>query len=129
MLGGHDSRVEGVWEWVTGEPWAFTNWIGIEPNNGAGGEDWLGFKTWAPGSTTWWVDGVGFGWLDMGRQDNPVQYRALIEYETDPSGPGPVATRPLGATSVPTLPGAGALAMVALFVISYVCVLRGRVRY
>ena len=124
MLGGSDARVEGTWEWVTGEPWVFTNWIGIEPNNGAGGEDWLGFKTWAPGSTTWWVDGVGYGWLDMGRQDNPVQYRALIEYEADPSAPGTL--RSSEVTAVPTLSCTGALTMAALFFIAYVFVLRAK---
>ncbi len=33
FIGGTDSLVEGKWEWISGEPWVFTNWISGEPNN------------------------------------------------------------------------------------------------
>ena len=37
-IGGSDNRVEGQWEWITGEPWGgFLNWRGGEPNGTAGG--------------------------------------------------------------------------------------------
>jgi hypothetical protein len=32
-LGATDEATEGVWEWVTGEPWTFTDWAPGEPNN------------------------------------------------------------------------------------------------
>ena len=32
-LGATDEAVEGVWEWVTGEPFDYTNWAPGEPNN------------------------------------------------------------------------------------------------
>lgn len=32
-IGATDEVVEGVWEWVTGEPWAFEYWAPFEPNN------------------------------------------------------------------------------------------------
>ncbi|MBM3848174.1 MAG: C-type lectin domain-containing protein, partial [Verrucomicrobia bacterium] len=32
-LGGTDEAVEGQWQWVSGEPWGFTNWRINEPNN------------------------------------------------------------------------------------------------
>ena len=32
-LGGTDEDNEGVWRWVTGEPWVFINWYPGEPNN------------------------------------------------------------------------------------------------
>jgi hypothetical protein len=32
-LGATDELKEGQWEWVTGEPWPFTNWAPGEPNN------------------------------------------------------------------------------------------------
>ena len=31
----------GGWEWITGEPWSFTNWDNAEPNNAALNEDFL----------------------------------------------------------------------------------------
>lgn len=37
------------WNWVTGEPWSYTNWNSIEPNNAGGFEDHLamdGFRGW-----------------------------------------------------------------------------------
>ena len=32
-LGGTDAAKEGVWEWVTGEPWSYSNWRKYQPNN------------------------------------------------------------------------------------------------
>ena len=44
-LGGSDSEQEGVWRWVTDEPWSFENWRvydgGTEPNNMGGKEHYL----------------------------------------------------------------------------------------
>ncbi len=42
-LGGQD--IGGQWEWITGEPWEYTNWTSGEPNN-AGEETALGM--WGP---------------------------------------------------------------------------------
>ena len=41
-IGATDKNVEGVWEWVTGEPWIYTNWGSGEPNDlsSLGGEDY-----------------------------------------------------------------------------------------
>ncbi len=41
FLGGTDENQEGVWEWITGEPWTYTNWSPGEPNNGGWDEDYL----------------------------------------------------------------------------------------
>ena len=38
-IGFNDIAVEGVWEWVTGEPVTFTAWDVIQPDN-VGNEDW-----------------------------------------------------------------------------------------
>ena len=37
-IGASDSNNEGVWKWVTNEPWAYTSWSGSAPNN-ASNED------------------------------------------------------------------------------------------
>lgn len=39
-LGGTDASAEGVWTWVTGEAFTYTDWWGGEPNN-SGNEDYL----------------------------------------------------------------------------------------
>jgi hypothetical protein len=33
-LGGTDEKSEGNWEWITGEPWIYSNWDSPEPNGG-----------------------------------------------------------------------------------------------
>jgi hypothetical protein len=53
-LGATDELVEGEWRWVTGEPFAYSNWdvAGGEPNNGDGsGEHYLVYKF--PDVSTW----------------------------------------------------------------------------
>lgn len=56
-IGGIQTDESGLndegWEWVTGEPWSFTNWAGGEPNN-AGPETVLQF--W--GSVGGWNDAL-----------------------------------------------------------------------
>jgi flagellin len=51
-IGATDENVEGVWEWVTGEPWIYSNWLPGEPNDAwfVGGEDY-GHK--ASGTDKW----------------------------------------------------------------------------
>lgn len=33
-VGGTDVDTEGVWTWISGDPWSFTQWRESEPNNG-----------------------------------------------------------------------------------------------
>ena len=49
-IGLTDENVEGQWEWVTGEPVDYTNWIDGEPNDAGSGEDY--------------VERYEFGWND-----------------------------------------------------------------
>lgn len=41
-IGLTDEQTEGVWKWVTGEPYSWSYWNGGEPNN-AGNEDYIQF--------------------------------------------------------------------------------------
>jgi tetratricopeptide (TPR) repeat protein len=57
-LGATDEAEEGVWSWVTGEPWTYKNWAEGEPNNAseedARGENHMSFL-W-PEAPSYWND-------------------------------------------------------------------------
>lgn len=38
--GGTDKNAEGTWEWITGEPWDYTDWLPGQPDDN-GNEDYL----------------------------------------------------------------------------------------
>ncbi len=57
-------EIAGVWQWVTGEPWAYTNWAPGEPNGG-GALDFHG------------VNALG-SWNDIGRNTS-IGY--FVEYD------------------------------------------------
>jgi formylglycine-generating enzyme required for sulfatase activity len=48
-LGGSDEEQEGVWRWVTGEPWGYTRWQPLEPD-GNTSQNWL--EIWADPSNS-----------------------------------------------------------------------------
>ena len=56
-LGGTDEQQEGVWTWVTGEPWSYTNWDPGQPDNYHGLEDYLQIYNKA--------NGIRFKWNDI----------------------------------------------------------------
>jgi tetratricopeptide (TPR) repeat protein len=57
-LGATDEAEEGVWSWVTGEPWTYKNWAEGEPNNAneedVRGENYMSFL-W-PEAPSYWND-------------------------------------------------------------------------
>ncbi len=56
-LGGTDAAQEGVWQWVTGEPWNYTNWFPGQPDNWAGIENYLiYFWNTSPARSAMWND-------------------------------------------------------------------------
>jgi hypothetical protein len=80
-IGLTDEAQEGAFQWVTGEPVAFTRWIPGEPNN-AGNEHYTFYQR----STG--LDG-DFGWNDFRNSPNvfspdlPLGY--VVEYVPEPS--------------------------------------------
>lgn len=82
-LGGTDEKIEGIWEWITGETWAFAKWASGEPNNlprtQYGDEDFA--QTWTATS-----EGNRL-WNDIYGKKNPWSKGYILEYGyyTDPT--------------------------------------------
>ena len=75
-LGGYqtsyDNEPDGDWAWVTGEEWAYTNWLPDEPNNGRDGtQHYLHY---------WGTDSGEFDDMENGR------YMAgyVVEFDSEP---------------------------------------------
>jgi hypothetical protein len=70
-LGGYEPNNDGVWLWVTGESWAYTNWIPGQPSNTGGNENYLGLTE----STAW-----GSGKWNDAASAIDTTFTALVEY-------------------------------------------------
>jgi hypothetical protein len=75
-LGATDVEEEGNFRWVTGEPWEFTDWAPLEPNND-GAEDYVEIETW---SNYRWNDGEREGDFGQFSKDN---HGFVCEWEQD----------------------------------------------
>lgn len=80
-LGGYQpegsSEPAGGWQWVTGEPWSYSNWNPGEPNNARGDEDFLEVYGPLVPETSYWND-LAWHWYD-----EPYTVRAyVVEYDT-----------------------------------------------
>jgi len=53
-LGATDERIEGKWEWVTGEQWSYACWTAGQPDNAWEKEHWAEMVTW--GGKPGWND-------------------------------------------------------------------------
>ncbi len=67
------------WQWVTNEPFTFTNWSPGEPNNAAPYEDRLMFLSYSPQPTALWNDYSDSTAVQYGF---PIGY--IVEYNTAP---------------------------------------------
>lgn len=70
-MGASDTATEGMWQWVTGETWSFTNWGWGEPNGGTR-ENYLGL---------WVYGGVNVLWNDFTHVGGPNP-RFIVEWES-----------------------------------------------
>lgn len=82
-LGGYQTAgvydPESSWNWVSGEPWVYTNWFGpIEPN-GYGTLDWLQF-------TGDEVTPRTAGWNDCEPEYAPMMLGFVVEFNTPEPG-------------------------------------------
>src|SRR5262245_1523658 len=83
-IGGTDSASEGIWTWLTGEPWSYANWDTGEPNNCCGGEHWLQMDTYGR-----WNDDL----------PNATEGGYIVEWNSDPDAP-PVVPPPAAPTQL-----------------------------
>jgi hypothetical protein len=88
---------DGGWQWVTGEPWSYTNWYGGGPNNHYGGDQGIHPYGWPEDviQFPWW-EGSGT-WNDF-PNDIPMN-GYIVEYDT-PSNIGYTATVTGGQNTV-----------------------------
>jgi hypothetical protein len=86
-IGLTDVVTEGAYVWVTGEPFAYSNWRPGEPNN-LGDEDYTEINLVA----------IPQGWNDLPNAGPGFQPTlGIIEYNTDPTVPEPATISLLGA--------------------------------
>ncbi|MDA3918473.1 MAG: lectin-like protein [Deltaproteobacteria bacterium] len=64
-LGGTDESSEGIWEWVTGETWNYSNWAIDEPTNCCPPEICGGSECTPEHYLTYWGDPNGDKWNDV----------------------------------------------------------------
>ena len=77
FLGGTDEVTEGVWQWITGEAWTYSNWAPGDPNNWGGVEHYLLYG-----------GNLGSSWYDIADYELTWNVSAyVIEWNSDPSVP------------------------------------------
>jgi uncharacterized repeat protein (TIGR02543 family) len=104
-LGGTDRNNQGDWEWITGEPWSYTNWGAGEPNNGSirgERENYLGI----------WLNGTypRFSWNDFTNEGSNVHIDHFFTKSSSSKHNdylGFICEWPAPQTPPPSQPGSG----------------------
>lgn len=78
---------DGGWEWVSGEPWDYTNWAAGDPNNFGGNQDRLIFFSWDLSRAATWDD--------LGGSELPIR-----GYVVESTVPAPGALAPLALLGI-----------------------------
>jgi len=75
-LGASDAENEGTWQWISGEPFAFTRWASDAPNDSSGGQDYLAWQRQSK------YGDRRIEWNDLsGRVDEESHSGFLVEWE------------------------------------------------
>ena len=88
-IGLTDQRIEGVFEWASGEVVNYVNWYPGEPNNWNGNEDHtLIVHASQPEASFWWdvADQPHFGIVELDASTPPESFSDPLEADTDRDG-------------------------------------------
>jgi hypothetical protein len=116
FLGATDRETEGIWKWVTGETWSFTNWHSGDSNNiGAANQDYLVLAHTShffnAGFQNDWDDEYGDG-RSFGGGIVAKAYGFMVEWNSNPTAPGNNAVPEPSEWAAMGLLGAGLLGLV-----------------
>ncbi len=100
-LGATDENEEGIWTWVTGEPWMYTNWADNQPDNyrkdDPGGENYLAYL-W-PVAPSQWNDTSNVSMPYVCEWEPSLGGKTITVTSAEDNGPGTLRQAMLDARS------------------------------
>lgn len=94
------SEPSGGWEWITGEPWTYTNWSPGEPNNSGNAEGFLVLRNFSGTGMRWNDDRASSGLSGYVVEYDDVTFGTNYCQATPNSTGVPSTTRSFGSNSV-----------------------------